>query len=230
MTSESDELRITSVKVDRKQGKLYSIMIESIVEPLIVHEDIFISYRLMKGRGLTSSLVDEIKEENAKYMAYIRGIRYLAPKARSSQQLAQYLRKQQFQEQHIAVAIARLIEEGYIDDLAFAKLYVQSKLNRQGKGRLRVAQELKALGVSSAHIAQVLQNVDDDQELEAAYEAAIKKLRGLRGDKVERGRKLLQFLLRRGYSGDICRKTMQRIEKERINSLEVDINGELLDN
>lgn len=230
MTSESDELRITSVKVDRKQGKLYSIMIESIVEPLIVHEDIFISYRLMKGRGLTSSLVDEIKEENAKYMAYIRGIRYLAPKARSSQQLAQYLRKQQFQEQHIAVAIARLIEEGYIDDLAFAKLYVQSKLSRQGKGRLRVAQELKALGVSSAHIAQVLQNVDDDQELEAAYEAAIKKLRGLRGDKVERGRKLLQFLLRRGYSGDICRKTMQRIEKERINSLEVDINGELLDN
>lgn len=230
MTSESDELRITSVKVDRKQGKLYSIMIESIVEPLIVHEDIFISYRLMKGRGLTSSLVDEIKEENAKYMAYIRGIRYLAPKARSSQQLAQYLRKQEFQEQHIAVAIARLIEEGYIDDLAFAKLYVQSKLNRQGKGRLRIAQELKALGVSSGHIAHVLQNVDDDQELEAAYEAAIKKLRGLRGDKVEQGRKLLQFLLRRGYSGDICRKTMQRIEKERINSLEVDINGELLDN
>ena len=142
MTSESDELRITSVKVDRKQGKLYSITIESIPEPLLVHEDIFISYRLMRGTGLTSSLVDEIKEENAKYMAYIKGIRYLAPKARSSQQLAQYLRRQEFQEQHIAVAIARLIDEGYIDDLAFAKLYVHSKLNRQGKGRLRIAQEL----------------------------------------------------------------------------------------
>ena len=66
--------------------------------------------------------------------------------------------------------------------------------------------------------------------MEAAYEAAVKKLRSVRGDRFERSRKLLQFLLRRGYSGDICRKTMQRIEKERINSAEVDINGELLDN
>jgi len=230
VTSESNELLITSVKVDRKQGKQYSITIESIPEPIVVHEDLFISYRLMKGRGLTSSLVDEIKEENAKYMAYIKGIRYLAPKARSSKQVAQYLRRQEFEEQHIAVAIARLINEGYIDDLAFAELYVQSKRNRQGKGQLRIAQELKALGISREHISRVLQTIDDEQELEAAYEAAVKKLRSIRGDKLERSRKLMQFLLRRGYSGDICRKTMQRIEKERIFSVDVDINGELLDN
>ncbi|MFC6331091.1 regulatory protein RecX [Paenibacillus septentrionalis] len=228
--SSEHELRITSVKVDRKQSKLYLVTVESIPEPLIVHEDLFISYRLVKGRGLTSSLVDEIREESAKYLAYIKGIKYLAPKARSSQQVAQYLRRQEISEPNIAAAVARLIEEGYIDDLSFAKLYVQSKLNRQGKGRLRIAQELKAIGIAQQHIAEVLQHVDDDQELEAAYEAALKKLRSLRGDKLERGRKIMQFLLRRGYSGAISRKVVQRIEKDDKNSLEVDIYGELLDN
>lgn len=227
---ENAEKVISSIKVDRRQGKMYSVYVEALPEPLVVHEDIFISYQLTKGRGLTSSLIDEIREENAKYMAYIKGIRYLGTRARSSYQLALHLRRQQFSEPHIAEAIARLKEEGYVDDREYASSYVRSRIGKQGKGRLRVAQELKGQGISSRIIEQTLAKLDEDKEVEAAYEAASKKMRSLHGEPAENSRKLLQFLMRRGYSGAICRKVMQMLEKEDINRLEVDINRELLDN
>lgn len=224
------EFFISSIKVDRRQGKMYSLYVDAIPEPLVVHEDIFISYQLTKGRGLTSSLIDEIREENAKYMAYIKGIRYLGNRARSSYQLALQLRRQQFSEPHIAEAIARLKEEGYVDDREYASSYVRSRISKQGKGRLRVAQELKGQGISSRIIEQTLAQLDEDEEVEAAYEAASKKMRSLHGEPAENSRKLLQFLMRRGYSGAICRKVMKMLEKEDINRLDVDINRELLDN
>lgn len=227
---ENAEKVISSIKVDRRQGKMYSVYVEALPEPLVVHEDIFISYQLTKGRGLTSSLIDEIREENAKYMAYIKGIRYLGTRARSSYQLALHLRRQQFSEPHIAEAIARLKEEGYVDDREYASSYVRSRIGKQGKGRLRVAQELKGQGISSRIIEQTLAQLDEDEEVKAAYEAASKKMRSLHGEPAENSRKLLQFLMRRGYSGAICRKVMQMLEKEDINRLEVDINRELLDN
>lgn len=210
-------LYITSVKVDRKQNKMYSITIELLPEPLVVHEDIFISYQLMKGQGLTSSLIDEIRDENAKYMAYIKAVRYLAARARSNHQLAQYLKKQQFSEQNIADAIARLTEEGYMNDQQFASSYVSSRLGKQGKGKLRIAQELKGQGIANKIIERTLANVDDEVELEGAYEAAKKKQRSLHGEHAENRRKLLQFLLRRGYSRAISREAMQMLENEAIN-------------
>jgi len=209
-----DEGYITSIKVNRKHANIYSITIEGLDEPLEVHEDIFISFGLSKGKSLTSSLIDEIREENANYLAYIKGIRYLGPKARSNQQLAQYLRRQQFAEHNISNALARLSAEGYMNDRQFANQYVSSQLGKQGKGRLRIAQELKGKGISSTIIEQTMANVDEEAELEGAYKAAQKKLRSLKGEEIEIRRKLLQFLMRCGYSRAISREVMKMLENE----------------
>lgn len=229
-TAEQEEYYISSVKVDRKSNKEYFITITQFDEPLVVHEDLFISYRLMKGQCLTSPLIDEIKEENAKYMAYIKAIKYLGSKARSTKQISEYLKRQQFQDEHISNAVERLKADGYVDDEQYALAYVQSKSRIQGKGRNRIALDLKARGVAQNAIEAALESLDEEEEYEAACKAAMKKLRSLSNDEHEIRRKLQQFLLRKGFSGVIIRKVMVFVENERKISLEQDIYGELLDN
>lgn len=228
--SDKMEYVVLSVKVDRKNIKEYIITVSNIDEPLIVHEDLFISYRLTKGQGLTSSLIDEIKEENAKYMAYIKAIKYLGSKARSSKQIADYLRRQQFQNEHISQAIDKLVAEGYVNDVQYAASFVKSKVRTQGKGRNRIAMELKSRGISSDAIQSALSELSEEDELEVANLAASKKLRNLSGESLEIRRKLQIFLMRKGYTNAVIRKVMENIDFEQKSSLEVDIYGELLDN
>ncbi|HIW32819.1 MAG TPA: RecX family transcriptional regulator, partial [Candidatus Paenibacillus intestinavium] len=137
------EHTVTAVKIDRKKNKEYILSIEHIEEPIVVHEDMFIKYRLMKGQCLTSSLIAEIIEVNGKYMAYIKAIRYLGVKARSSRQIADYLKRQEFNDEHISHALERLQKDGYVNDEQYAIAYVQSKTRIQGNGRVKIAHDLK---------------------------------------------------------------------------------------
>jgi len=211
---------ITAVKVDRKNNKEYILSFEHIEEPITVHEDMFIKYRLMKGVCLTSSLIAEIIEENGKYMAYIKAIRYLGTKARSTRQIAEYLKRQEFNDEHISHAIERLQSDGYVNDEQYAIAYVQSKTRIQGNGRVKIAQDLKNRGISQKAIQVALSELDEEEEFEAASRIAIKKLRSLSGEDREVRRKLQLFLLRKGYTSGLIRKVMHFVENERKSNMD----------
>jgi len=211
---------ITAVKVDRKNNKEYILSVEHMEEPIVVHEDMFIKYRLMKGECLTSSLIAEIIEVNGKYMAYIKAIRYLGTKARSSRQIADYLKRHEFNDEHISHALERLQSDGYVNDEQYAIAFVQSKTRIQGKGRVRIAQDLKNRGISQKAIDMALLELDEQDEFDAACREALKKLRSLSGEDREIRRKLQLFLLRKGYTSGLIRKVMQFVENERKSNID----------
>jgi len=221
---------IQSVKYNKRKPKEFIVYFESLDEPVIVHEDIFIKYRLMSGQCLSIALFDEIREENNKYLAYISAIRYLGAKMRSSKQISEYLKRKEYEYEHIVLAIQRLKDEKLIDDELYATMFVQSKSKTQGKGKLRIAQELQQHGIRSELVDRALQLLDEEAEYDAACRAADKKLRSLKGDTKDVQRKLQQFLFRRGYSSAMIRKVMKYLENERKSDIDMDICGELLDN
>ena len=214
------EHTVTAVKIDRKKNKEYILSIEHIEEPIVVHEDMFIKYRLMKGQCLTSSLIAEIIEVNGKYMAYIKAIRYLGVKARSSRQIADYLKRQEFNDEHISHALERLQKDGYVNDEQYAIAYVQSKTRIQGNGRVKIAHDLKNRGISQSAIQMALTELDEEEEIEAACRVAVKKLRSLSGEEREVRRKLQLFLLRKGYTSTLIRKVMNLVEIEQKSNSE----------
>ena len=129
------------------------------------------------------------------------------------------LREREYSEAEISTAIDRLLETGALDDVRVALAYARTAATVKGRGRLRVARELQAMGIARQTAAEAIAEVFGDLDERAMIAKAVqKKLRGrtkLR-DQGERAR-LYQFLMRQGFSpaavADALRKLGGRDEE-----------------
>lgn len=225
-----EEWIILSVRQDKKERKLYHLFADS-EEPLLsVHEDILIRFRLMKGQLLTADQKEEIQTEDEQYRAYVLAIAYLGAKPRTRKQIEQYLMRKLFEETNIQYALDRLEREHIVDDEEYARQFAAGRLRNSLKGRLWIKQELQQRGVSKETASEATNALDRETELIAANSAAAKKWRSLKGETFERKRKLMGYLLRRGFPGDIVKEAIKSIDtNEEVDAFEED-DGLLLDN
>jgi len=107
-------------------------------------------------------------------------------------------------------ALDRAEHLGYLDDARFAAYYVESRTAR-GRGPARLRRELARLGVAKELVDAVLTTANEEP---AAAQARIRKLLLRRIPQVTglsrpaARRRLLAFLSRRGYSGDLARRAV----------------------
>jgi regulatory protein len=97
--------------------------------------------------------------------------------------------------------VVRLKELGYLDDEDFARLVVREKARRYGPRR--VSAELRRSGVD----AELAQGVVEEEfarrsEVEQARSAAARRYN--RGGSDAEARRVYGFLVRRGYSAEVC--------------------------
>lgn len=216
------DINILQVKLDEKNHKLYHLTFSN-ESTLSVHEDIMIKFALTKGKCLELAVIDDISNENQNYLAYLRAIKYLALKNRTTQQIATYLKQYEFETEHIDHALYRLIQEGYINDEQYAIDFVKFSSKAKSKGKNWVKQYLQQIGVSRQDIEVALQHYDDEQDLTTAIELATKKWPQLKGDDRVKKQKCSQFLLRKGFTGDIVRKALKSVEFNRFLDENLDI-------
>lgn len=110
-------------------------------------------------------------------------------------------------------AIARLLENGALDDRRVARAYARTASAVKGRGRLRVTRELQAMGIARDIVAEAVAEVFSDLDERSLIDKAIqKKLRG--GKKVqtmqERAR-LYQFLMRQGFTPAAVSAALRRL-------------------
>ncbi|MBD2870665.1 RecX family transcriptional regulator [Paenibacillus sp. IB182493] len=221
---------ILSVRQDKKERKRYHLYAESETLLLTVHEDILIKHRLMKGAELSMEQLEEIRTEDERYRAYALAVYYLGFKPRTRKQIHHYLSRKELEEDNIMFALDRLEKEHLVDDEQYARQFAAGRLKNGLKGRLWIKQELKQRGVSKQASAEAADALDRKLELAAAEKAAEKKWRSLKGETADRKRKLMGYLLRRGFPGDIVREAVKLV----VSSGEADSSDEddglLLDN
>jgi regulatory protein len=118
-------------------------------------------------------------------------------------------------EADVDTTIERLTAAGLLDDAAYARAFVRSKVSSQGFSRRRLQLELAKRGVAPevAHAAIVEMLHDDDVDESANIErVARKKLRALKGlDQDTQQRRLFAYLARRGYDVDEVRAVMRTV-------------------
>ncbi len=94
----------------------------------------------------------------------------------------------------------RFEEVGLVDDEAFARAWVQSRQPGKGLARRALAQELRRKGVDDEVAREVLDEVDPEDEVEAARRLVRRKLRtATRLDPAVAVRRLSGMLARKGY-------------------------------
>lgn len=139
-----------------------------------------------------------------------KAVSLLASRARTEQEIVSALRQNAYPEQTIARVMARLHEEGYIDDAAFAGQWVSAR-TAKGMGARRIRQELRLKGVSQHDIDKALDSIDEEETLDAAVRAAEKASRGRDlSDPADR-QKIIAALVRRGYDFSTAKTALQKL-------------------
>ena len=163
---------------------------------------------LVVGRPI-AGLEDAIALEGARLQSYDRALNMLAFRARSSSELARSLIRKGEEKAHVDWAIARLQEQGLLDDAAFARAFTRSRVVGGKQSRRRVEQELARKGVARSVAGEAIDDVFEDEAVDQrsiVEEAARKKLRSLAGlEPAVQRRRLYAFLARRGYDLDDIR-------------------------
>ncbi len=179
------------VEVDR--GRFASLPVAAL-EPL----------RLEVGAALAPAVLDRLRELADIEAAERAALRALARRAHARLDLQRRLVKKQHPPAAVDAALERLASRGLLDDRRFAEQYAALRATR-GKGPARLLGDLMAQGVERRTAEQAVRRALEEEGIDPGVEAravATKRARQLAGLPVPvRKRRLLAFLLRRGYAG-----------------------------
>ena len=132
-------------------------------------------------------------------------LRRLSHAPRTRKELAKDLKDKDISDEVANVALDRFEEVGLINDQALASNYVSSQHERKGLGKNALRQQLRAKGVSDDVALEAISQISDDQEFQAAFALACKKIRSLqRDDAKTQLRKIVGVLARKGYSSNLA--------------------------
>lgn len=139
-------------------------------------------------------------------------LKMLARSNRPRAQLARDLAAKDFEAADIEVVLDRLEAAGLIDDLEYARRFIETRSRKSGISRRQLSEELRQKGLDSSTISQALSEREEDADFCAALDFAQRKARSLAAkDRAAAHRSLLGALARRGFSGDICRRVAAQV-------------------
>lgn len=189
------------VEVDR--GRFASLPLDA-VEPL----------GLQVGAELAPAALDRLRELADVEAAERAALRALARRAHARLDLRQRLVRRQHPPAAVEAALDRLVLRGLLDDRRFAEQYAALRATR-GKGPTRLLRDLQAQGVERGTAEQAVRRALEEEGIDPGVEAravAAKRARQLAGLPLAvRKRRLLAFLVRRGYGGPQLRDLVEEM-------------------
>ncbi len=168
--------------------------------------------RLQRGQMLSDEDIKRLKERDSFEKARNRVLRFLSYRPRSEAEVRRYL-----QDKDVSLAIAdevveRLTRAKLLDDLAFARYWVENRERFKPRGVRMLRHELRQKGVDAKIIAQSLADLNEE---EIAYRAATQRGRRLAHlDQASFRKKLSAYLLRRGFPYGVVKPVVERTWQE----------------
>jgi regulatory protein len=168
------------------------------------------------GQTLSDEKIEQLKAADECEVAYQRAIQFLNYRPRTENEIRQNLLKHDVPETVLDNVVERLQRAGLLDDMRFANAWVENRADLHPRSKRALAYELKQRGIEQQLIQQSLEQFDDDQ---AAYQAALQKSRKLQGlDWQAFRKKMYGFLARRGFDYETSAPVVKRVWNELNNS------------
>jgi regulatory protein len=150
-----------------------------------------------------------LSEERASDPAAAReaALKLLERTRRTRSDLARRLREKGYASAVIEPVLARLAEVGLVDDVEYARAFLEARARRRTAGRRRLEQDLRARGVSADDIAAARARLEEregheDETAGARRVIAQAARRYAKLDPRARRQRLYALLMRRGFDGD----------------------------
>ena len=153
---------------------------------------------------------------------YDAAIKILMRRAHSVSEMKKALIRRTADEDLIQKVIARLKQNGLVDDARYARQFARQRTEIRHQGKYRVARELRARGVPDHHIETAVEelaaNTDEAAMVRQRIQRKLKFLRGEIDDK--KIASLYRTLLRAGFSSDTIRRELKRVTSDDLPEIE----------
>src|SRR5438876_12408028 len=153
---------------------------------------------------------------------YDVAVRALMRRALSVHEMTQKLERRSDNKLLVQVVMARLKENGMIDDARYAKQFARQRTESRKQGKFRIARDLRARGIPDRHIEAALVELSQETDEAVLIRKRIqRKLKLLRGEIDERKiASLYRSLLCAGFPSDLIRRELRSISREGVPEIE----------
>ncbi|SKC79240.1 regulatory protein RecX [Krasilnikoviella flava] len=147
----------------------------------------------------------ELSVEDATEKARETLLRILTAAPKSRAELEQSLARKGYPEAVVGPVLDRFGEVGLVDDVAYADMLVRTRHAERGLSRRALAMELRRRGIDEETASDALEQVDSEDEREAALSLARKHVARTRGlERDVRVRRAVGALGRKGYAPGVA--------------------------
>lgn len=187
---------VTGIQPQKKRQGYYNIHLDGKYALALSESDVA-TYRLTVGRVIDITLLTNLRRAYVGSRCYNCALRFLAIRPRSIAETRQYLeRRKGFSAEAVEYAIKKLINQNYLNDVEFCRVWVRNRLQFAQKPLSIIRLELRNKGVDTRTIDACIEETGKQEEEASLKQLIIKKLRILR---YQDKQKLIGFLVRRGY-------------------------------
>ncbi len=170
--------------------------------------DNFLKAGLKVGKKLTQRQVDDLVFKNEFQKLLNRALRLISRRPRSEKEIRDYLRKRKSPPRLIDSVIKKLKQLRQVNDLEFARWWVEQRTAFRPRGKFGLTMELKQKGIDKTIIEKTIKKVN---ELPLANKLAQKKLKTYKNlPREEFYQKMSAFLARRGFSWETIKKVVAK--------------------
>jgi len=167
---------------------------------------------LKVGQEIDESQLDTLEGRDRFQRCLNAAIRFLGYRPRSEAEIRQRLQRHGYESENIEKSLARLKEQGLVDDTAFARFWKENRETFSPRSRRMTGLELRRKGLSNDIIEQVISEID---EKDSAYRAALKKAPRLSTKEYQDFRQRLgDYLGRRGFNYSTIKEIIEKVWKE----------------
>ncbi len=189
---------ITGIGLQKKNKKRVNIFING---EYAFSLSASLAQELRTGQVVSSQAINQLLEKETFSRTKDLANRYLSYRPRSTFEVQSYLEGKGLPESTVAGVITALTEANQLNDLEFARYWVDQREEFKPRGLYALRNELHQKGVDEPTIEIVLVVVDEHK---SALKAGRRKASHLRGNNYELFmRKLSQHLERRGFSYEV---------------------------
>jgi regulatory protein len=167
---------------------------------------------LAEGDQLSQQKVQDLQRGDLIEGAYQRALNFLSYRSRSEQEISRNLTKHEIPQDIIPEVIERLRQSSLVDDRAFARNWIENRIQFKPRGKRALSQELYQKGITQEIIDDALHDLDENQ---LARDCARKKASTYKTlDWESFQKKMSGYLNRRGFPYPIIRDTVRESWEE----------------
>ncbi len=196
-------MKITKVQPAVKTKGRYNIFLDGKYS-FSLSEDQLLQARLKIDQEVSDEELGQFKNDSEFGKAYARTLDLIARRQRSEKEIREYARRKKWEPEWTEKIILKLQEKNYLNDEAFARMWVSSRAHLKNISKKKLRLELLQKGIVSEVIDRTIEQSDEYDEQNSLRQLVRKKR--TRYDDIQ---KLKMYLARQGFRFDDIKKVLE---------------------